>query len=71
MHSHSANNLVKNALDALAKKEKLKFKKTKKLFIKGNIHITHLFWEILSEQNPGHKFSEVYHCPGCDKFSLE
>lgn len=29
------------------------------------------FWQILHEKIPGHTYTEMYHCPGCDGISLE
>ena len=71
MHEHNANKLVRGILKKLAKQEKRPFPEIKWCFINGNSHLTHRFWEILAKEKPKHKFTDVYHCPGCNKFSLE
>lgn len=71
MHKHTTNKIVKKVLRIIAKQEKNLFSEIKWHFINGEIHVTHRFWEILAEEMPNHSFVDVYHCPGCGKFSLE
>lgn len=71
MHQHTTHKIVRNILRTIAKQEQQSFQKIKQDFIDGEPHATHRFWEILTEVKPNHHFTEVSHCPGCDKFSLE
>lgn len=71
MHKHPTHKIANKVLKIIAKQEQQSFQKIKKCFINGEIHITHRFWDILAEEKPNHGFTEVSHCPGCDKFSLE
>ena len=34
-------------------------------------YVTTHFWEILAQEHPDHKFTKVFHCTRCDKFTLE
>lgn len=72
MHSHKNTQLVISVLTEIADQNKLSYKKVKKLFVvKGNLCITGQFWELLKKLHPDENYTEVYHCPDCDKFSLE
>jgi hypothetical protein len=71
MHEHSTNRLVKKILKTIAQRERCSFAKIRKNFINGEMHVTHLFWEILAEKKPDHAFTEVSHCPDCGKFTLD
>ena len=72
MHSHYTNEIVVKILNQIAAEEKTLYKKVKKLFVVTcDFHVTCRFWEILSNELPNHKYSEVFHCPKCKKFTLE
>ena len=72
MHSHDADKIVVKILNQLAVEEKKPYKKIKKLFVVNcDVHITHRFWKILAVELPKHNYIDVYHCPMCDKFTLE
>ena len=72
MHAHETDKIVVKILEQIAAEEKKPYKKIKKLFVVDcDFHITHRFWEILSQELLNHKYTDVIHCPGCKKFSLE
>ena len=74
MHTHSKthNQMVRSVLKRIANEHKLLYPAIKRKFVVDcDIGISRRFWELLREDYPNHKFTEVSHCPGCSKFDLE
>lgn len=71
-HKHRKHKMVKLTLLKIAKEQRKDFAEIKMLFTQiYDLDITYRFWQILRIRYPDHKFTEVSHCPGCDKFDLE
>jgi hypothetical protein len=74
MHTHSKTHhkLVRQILRLIASQDHRPLPEIKhKFVVDGDLDITLRFWELLKKIYPKHHFTDVYHCPGCKKFSLE
>ena len=74
MHKHSKthNKIVRHDLKRIANQSQVLYPDIKKKFVVDcDIEISLQFWELLREDYPNHRFTEVSCCPDCGKFDLE
>lgn len=74
MHAHSKthNKMVRHVLRIIAHQDNSPFSEIRQKFVVyGDSDITARFWEMLKNNYPQQHFTEVFHCAGCKKFSLE
>jgi hypothetical protein len=68
-HSHKTHKLAWSALRQVAKDMGINSKQAGKLLTEQDVDVTILFWEKIRAKH-GDKYRHVWHCPGCQKFSL-
>ena len=61
-----------NILKKMANETGKSVQRIKRLIvIKQNQAMMRRFWELVTEQIPGHTYREMYYCPGCNGISIE
>ena len=71
-HSKTHHKMVRHILREIAAKTHTPYPGIKKLFVVDcDIDISLRFWDLLREHYQKHTFTDVFHCPECEKFELE
>ena len=68
-HQHTTNRLVRDTLRSVARSTGHSLPQVLQDFKGGDIDTTVLFWLIIDKEHAG-KFSGVYYCHSCKKFTL-
>jgi len=74
MHKHSKthNKMVRHVLRRIVHQSNALYPEIKKKFVVDcDMGVTIQFWDLLKEEYPTHRFTDVSCCPHCGKFDLE